>query len=89
MLIGRLELSIFRGILLLVPLGLCGWWLWARSEPTASDFEQALDRALAPVIEERAAQTKLGASTSTQTRLMARQLALSSVPYLGPRDLEL
>lgn len=70
-------------------MGLCGWWLWTRQEPEASDFEVALDRALAPVIEERAAQTKLGTSTSTQTRLMARQLAVSSVPYLGPRDLEL
>ncbi|RYZ05525.1 MAG: hypothetical protein EOO73_19955 [Myxococcales bacterium] len=87
--IGRLKLSIFRGILLLVPLGLCVWWLWTRQEPEASEFERALDSALAPVIEERAAQTKLGASTSTQTRLMARELAVSSVPYLGPRDLEL
>lgn len=87
--IGRHKLSIFRGILLLVPLGLCGWWLWSRNVPQSSDFEVALDRALAPVIEERAAQSKLGASTSTQTRLLARQLAVSSVAYLGPRDLEL
>jgi hypothetical protein len=87
--IGRLKLSIFRSALLLVPLVLCVWWLWARQLPQSSPFEVALDRALAPVIDERAAQTKLGASTSTQTRLMARQLALSSVPYLGPRDLEL
>ncbi|MDF3067161.1 MAG: hypothetical protein K0R38_2762 [Polyangiaceae bacterium] len=87
--IGRVKLRIFRGILLLVPLGLCGWWFWSREVPVSSDFEVALDHALAPVIEERAAQAKLGASTSTQTRLMARQLAVSSVAYLGPRDLEL
>lgn len=89
MLIGRFELSIFRSILLLVPLGLCGWWLWTRQEPERTDFEAALDRALDPVIQERSAQSKLGATTSAQTRLLARQLAVSSVPYLGPRDLEL
>jgi hypothetical protein len=89
MLIGRLELSISRGILLLVPLALSVWWLWTRKAPESSDFEVALDRALDPVIQERAAQAKLGATTSAQTRLLARQLAVSSVPYLGPRDLEL
>lgn len=75
--------------MLLLPLAVCVWWLSARGEPEASDFDVALDRALAPVIEARGAQSKLGASTSTQTRLLARQLAVSSVPYLGARDLEL
>lgn len=87
--IGRHKLSIFRGLLLLVPLAVCLWWLWTRRPPEASAFDTALDRALAPVIEQRAAQAKLGASTSAQTRLLARQLALSSVPYLAARDLEL
>lgn len=87
--IGRHKLSIFRALLLLVPLGFCGWWLWQRKPPAESTFDAALDRALAPVIEQRAAQAKLGASTSTQTRLLARQLALSSVPYLAARDLDL
>lgn len=64
-------------------------WLWRRQPPADSALDAALDRALAPVIEQRAAQSKLGTSTSTQTRLLARQLALSSVSYLAARDLEL
>jgi hypothetical protein len=87
--IGRHKLSIFRGVLLLVPLVLCVAWLLSRREPEQTALDAALDVALAPVIEARAAQSKLGASTSTQTRLLARQLALGSVPYLGARDLEL
>ncbi len=87
--IGRHKLSIFRGLLLLAPVGACLWWLGTRKPADTSDFELALDRALLPVIDQRGAQSKLGASTSTQTRLLARELAVSSVPYLAPRDLEL
>lgn len=75
--------------MLLVPLGFCLWWLWQRRPPAQSAFDDALDRALAPVIEQRGAQAKLGAITSNQARLLSRQVALDSVRYLTPRDLEL
>jgi hypothetical protein len=86
---GRRKLSIFLAPLLLAPLGLSLWWLWTRQEHTASRFDEVLDLALAPVMEQRDVQLKLGAATPTQARLLARELALRSVPYLAARDLEL
>ena len=86
---GRRKLSIFLAPLLLAPLGLALWWLWTRPEHGASRFDEVLDRALAPVMEQRDVQLKLGAATPTQARLLARELALRSVPYLAARDLEL
>ena len=88
---GRTKLSMFRPLLLLAPLGLVLWWFWARPpQPVAaSRFDDELDRALLPVMQQREVQLKLGAATPTQARLLARELALRSVPYLAPRDLEL
>jgi hypothetical protein len=85
----RPKLSIFRAVLLLAPLGLSLWWLWTRQERAVSPFDDALDRALAPVLQQREVQSKLGAATSTQARLLSRELAQRSVHYLAPRDLEL
>lgn len=85
----RPKLSIFRAVLLLGPLGLLLGWLWTRTEPTVSPFDDALDRALAPVLEQREVQTKLSAASSTQARLLSRELAQRSIHYLAPRDLEL
>ncbi len=79
----------FRGGVLVVPLLLVGAWLWTRSARTPSRFDDALDRALLPVMQQSEVQHKLGAATSTQARLLARELAERSVPYLGARDLEL
>jgi hypothetical protein len=78
-----------RGIVLAVPLVLAGYWLFNRPEPAASRFDESLDRAVAPVMQQTEVQQKLGAVTSTQARLLSRELAERSVPYLGPRDLEL
>lgn len=80
---------VFRGVALAIPLLLVGWWLYNRPEPIASRFDDALDRAVAPVMQQSEVQQKLGAMSSTQARLLARELAERSVPYLGPRDLEL
>jgi hypothetical protein len=55
----------------------------------ASRFDDALDRALAPVMEQREVQLKLGAATPSQARLLARELAQRSIQYLAPRDLEI
>lgn len=75
---------------MLVPLALSAWWFWRRPpEATPSQFEAALDRATAPVLELHAAEAKLGMSSPGQVRILARQLALDSVPYLAPADLEL
>lgn len=76
-------------LVLLVPLGLAVWWLATRPEPVASRFDEALDRALVPVMEQREVQHKLGASTSNQARMLARELARRSVPYAAAHDLEL
>lgn len=71
-------------------LSLCAWWLWRRPPETArAVHEAALDRAIEPVIEQHAAEVKLGFSSPGQTRRLARQLALDSVPYLAPADLDL
>ena len=71
-------------------LALCGWWLWARpSDGSRPAYEVALDRAIEPVLEQHAAEAKLGFSSPGQTRRLARQLALDSVPYLAPADLDL
>ncbi len=80
---------VLLGLVCLVPLGLSLWWLSARSELVASHFDDLLDAALAPVMQQREVQQKLSAATPTQARLLARELALRSVPYLSPRDLEL
>src|SRR5258705_2071547 len=91
LLMGRTKLSMFRPLLLLAPLGLVLWWFWVRPQhpAAASRFDDVLDRALSPVMQQREVQLKLGAATPTQARLLARELALRSVPYLAPRDLEL
>lgn len=78
-----------RSAALLLPLALVGFWLWTRAERTPSRFDDALDRALLPVIQQSALRQQLGALTSAQARLLARDLAERSVPYLGARDLEL
>lgn len=74
---------------LVAPLGLSTWWLWTRPSRGTNRFDDALDRALLPVMEHDEVQHKLGAATSTQARLLARELAERSIQYLSPRDLEL
>lgn len=78
-----------RSTALLLPLALAGFWLWTRSERAPSRFDDVLDRALLPVMQQSALQHQLGTLTSAQARLLARDLAERSVRYLGPRDLEL
>jgi hypothetical protein len=82
-----------RGLLLLLllgPLALSAWWFWRRpAAASPSQFEAALDRAIEPVLELHAAEAKLGMRSPGQVRLLARQLALDSVPYLAPADLKL
>ncbi len=80
---------VLRGVVLLVPVLLVGWWLWSRPERGPSLFDDALDRALAPVMQGSALQQEIRLLTSSQARLLARDLAERSLPYLGPRDLEL
>jgi len=80
---------VLRGTVLVVPLVLSGWWWFNRPAPVASRFDEALDRALAPVMQQTELQQKLGAVSSAQARILSRELAERSVPYLGPRDLEL
>jgi hypothetical protein len=84
----RLTRAVLAGALV-VPAVLAGFWLWKRPERVTSHFDDALDRALLPVIEQSGAQHKLGAPTPALTRVLARELAESSVVYLAPRDLEL
>ncbi len=74
---------------LIVPALLALGWFWRRPAPIRSSFDDALDRALAPVMEQSEVQHKLGAATSMQARPLARELARASVPFLAPRDLEL
>jgi hypothetical protein len=78
-----------RGAALLLPLLLVGWWLWSRPERQPSSFDDALDSALAPVMQQSELKREVGLLTSSQARLVARDLAERSVPYLAPRDLEL
>jgi hypothetical protein len=80
---------VLRGVVLAVPLALAAFWLFNRPSRTAPRFDEALDRAVAPVMQHTDLPKKLGAVTSTQARLLSRELAERSVPYLGPRDLEL
>lgn len=80
---------VLRGVVLAVPLVLAGFWSFNRPAPAGSRFDAALDRAVAPVMQQTDVPRKLGAVTSTQARLLSRELAERSVPYLGPRDLEL
>jgi hypothetical protein len=78
-----------RGVVLAVPLALAVFWLFRRPPSAASPFDESLDRAVAPVMQQTDLPKKLGAVTPTQARLLSRELAERSVPYLGPRDLEL
>lgn len=80
---------VLRGATLLVPLLLAGWWLSSRPDRGPSRFDDALDRALAPVMQQSELAQAVERLTSSQARLVARDLAERSVPYLGPRDLEL
>lgn len=77
------------GLMLVAPLVLSLWWLWSRPTHGTTRFDDALDRALAPVMANDEVQHKLSAATSTQARLLARQLAELSIQWLSPRDLEL
>jgi hypothetical protein len=75
---------------LLGPLGFSLWWFWRHpSDSAPSRFDAALDRALEPVLELHAASVKLGTSTPAQAKVLARQLAQDSAPFLAPADLEL
>jgi hypothetical protein len=86
---GKRKLSTIRALLLLAPVLFVAWWLWRRPTREISRYDDALDRALAPVMEQREVKAKLGAVTSAQARLLARDLAEQSIQYLAPRDLEL
>lgn len=77
-----------RGTALVIPLLLAGYWLWTRGARAPSSFDDALDRALAPVVQASGLQQKLGSLSSSQARLLSRDLARRSVGYLGARDLE-
>ncbi|HEX2871225.1 MAG TPA: hypothetical protein VHP33_08215 [Polyangiaceae bacterium] len=77
-----------RGTALLIPLVLAGYWLWTRGERTPSRFDDALDRALSPVVQASGLGRELGSMTSSQARILSRDLARRSVVYLGARDLE-
>ena len=78
-----------RALALGAPALFVVWWLVTRSDPAPSAYEDALDRALAPVIAQRDVQAKLRAASSGQARQLAREFSERSIPYLGPRDLEL
>jgi hypothetical protein len=80
---------VFRTSALLVPLALACYWLWTRPPRAPSRFDDELDRALGPVMVQSELRRQVGALTSSQARLLARDLAERSVPYLGARDLEL
>jgi hypothetical protein len=77
-----------RGTALLIPLVLAGYWLWNRGARTSSPFDDALDRALSPVVQASGLGRELGNMTSSQARILSRDLARRSVVYLGARDLE-
>lgn len=57
--------------------------------PEPSSYEEALDRALEPVLSGRELGKILSASSPAQVRLVAREAAQTSIRYLAPRDLEL
>lgn len=77
-----------RGTALLIPLVLAGYWLWNRSARTPSRFDDALDRALSPVVQASGLGRELGSMSASQARILSRDLARRSVAYLGARDLE-
>ena len=83
------PLRALRALGLLLPAAAVGYWLSTRSEPVPSRFEDALDRALEPIVVSRELGAKWGTGSSTQLRLVARQAAQTSIQYLAPRDLEL
>jgi hypothetical protein len=86
----RQRARVFRGSLLAVPLVLVAGWLWTRPERAGTRFDDALDQALAPVLQQSDVQQTLGAAGSTRaTRVLARESAQRSVAFLAPRDLEL
>lgn len=78
-----------RWLLLSVPAILVGWWLWGAPRSSPSSYDEALDRALEPVLASRELGAKLGAASPAQVRLVAREAAQTSIQYLAPRDLEL
>jgi hypothetical protein len=78
-----------RWLVLALPAVLVIGWFWGRPPQGGSAYDDALDRALAPVMAQREVRAKLGAASPSQARLLARQLAASSIQYLAPRDLEL
>lgn len=86
---GRPSLRAVRLLALSVPTVFVGWWLWVGPRASPSSYEEALDRALDPVLAGRELSSKLGAPNPTQLRLIAREAAQSSIQYLAPRDLEL
>lgn len=85
----RIAFRVLRALALVAPALWLGWWLWGRPRPAPTPFEVALDRALEPILTSRDLGAKLHAATSGQVRLMAREAAQTSIPYLAPRDLEL
>jgi hypothetical protein len=85
----RKRLQVLRGLALGVPALFVCWWLWLKPRAQPSPFDAALDRALEPVLSGRELSAKLGASSPTELRLVARQAAQTSIQYLAPRDLEL
>jgi len=83
------SLGAVRLLALSVPAVLLGWWFWGGSRASPSSYDEALDRALEPVLAGREIGSKLGAASPAQVRLVAREAAQSSFQYLAPRDLEL
>lgn len=80
---------VFRAGALFVPLALSCYWLWTRPGRAPSRFDDELDRALSPVMAQSELRRQVGALTSSQARLVARDLAQRSIRFLGARDLEL
>jgi hypothetical protein len=79
------SLRALRLLALAVPVLLVCWWFWVRPRSSGSSYDEALDRALEPVLAGR----ELGGASPTQVRLIAREAAQSSIQYLAVRDLEL
>ncbi len=83
------SLRAIRLLALSVPALLVGWWFWVGPRASPSSYDEALDRALEPVLAGRELGAKLGAASPAQVRLVAREAAQTSIRYLAPRDLEL
>jgi hypothetical protein len=75
-------------LLVALPLVAAIGWFSLRKEQR-SGFDDALDRAILPVMEQHEVALKLGAATPTQARLLAREVAANSIQFLAPADLEL